>query len=190
MRIELAELGLPALDALDVDALALPVGPERPLQGLAGYADWRLCGAVSRAIANGAWDPDEGEALLLPSGGRVPAPRVFCFALPSALDAAGLGAAADRICRAMRRAGSTAFASALPPHAPSAAADAARAWLEATVKYAIERQLLLGDPRALHRDLTAAREALGAVVDIPAPVSRVAMPTRPVSLPPYGAVVR
>jgi hypothetical protein len=190
MRIELAELGFAALDALDVDALALPVGPERPLQGLAGYADWRLCGMVSRAIASGAWDPEDGEALLLPSAGRVPAPRVFCFALPKALDAAGLAGAADRICRAMRRAGSTAFASALPPHLPAAAADAARTWLVATVNHGIERQLLLGDPRALHRDLTAARDALGAAVDIPAPVSRVAMPMRPVSLPPYGAVIR
>lgn len=190
MRIELAELGLAALDALDVEALALPVGPERPLQGLAGYVDWRLCGAVSRTIISGAWDPSDGGALLLTSAGRVPPVRVFCFAVASPLDVAGLASAADRICGAMRRAGSEAFASALPPHSQGLAADAARAWLEATLKHGVERQVLLGDPRALHRDLTAARDALGASVEIPAPVSRVTMPARPVSLPPYGPVLR
>lgn len=190
MRIELAEVGLAAIDALSVDALALPVGPERPLQGLAGYVDWRLCGAVSRTILSGAWDPGNGEALLFPSGGRVPPARVFCFVVPGDPDAAGLTSSADRICGAMRLAGSESFASALPPHAPALAAEAARAWLQATVKHGIERQVLVGDPRVLHRDLTAARDAIGAAVEIPAPVSRVAMPTRPVSLPPYGAVLR
>lgn len=190
MRIELAELGLAALDALDVEALALPVGPERPLQGLAGYVDWRLCGAVSRAILSGAWDPVGGEALLLTSGGRVPPSRVFCFAVAGDLDASGLASSVERIFSAMRRAGSSAFASALPAHAAGLAADAARVWLEATVKHGIDRQVLLGDPRALHRDLSAARDAIGAAVEIPAPVSRVTMPARPVSLPPYGAVLR
>ena len=46
LRVELAELGLPALDALEVDAIAAFVGSERPLQGLAGFVDWRLCGAL------------------------------------------------------------------------------------------------------------------------------------------------
>jgi hypothetical protein len=190
MRIELAELGLTALDALDVEALALPIGAERPLQGVAGYVDWRMCGMLSRAIVSGAWDPDGGESLLLTSGGRVPPVRVFCFSVSGPLDAAGLARAADHVCGGMRRAGSSAFASALPQHPPALAAEAARAWIEATVKHGIERQVLLGDPRALHRDLTAARDAMGAAVEIPAPVSRVSMPTRPVSLPPYGAVLR
>ena len=69
--IEVAELGLPALDVLDVDALAVFVGPERPLQGLAGFADWRLCGALSRAIRGGLFDAAPDDALLLPSGGRM-----------------------------------------------------------------------------------------------------------------------
>ena len=81
-RIETAELSLQGIDGLDVDALAIFVGPERPLQGLAGFADWRLCGLISRAIRDGSYGPDSGEALLLPSGGRIAVPRIFCFGQP------------------------------------------------------------------------------------------------------------
>src|SRR6266568_3076175 len=115
-RIDTAELGLPAIDALDVDALAVFVGPERPLQGLAGYADWRLCGLISRAIRDGSYRPDTGEALLLPSGGRIAVPRIFCFGLPEpARDGATFAAQARRLCEAMHKAGSQSWAGALPP---------------------------------------------------------------------------
>jgi hypothetical protein len=106
-RIDTVELGLPAIDALDVDALAVFVGPERPLQGLAGYADWRLCGLISRAIREGSYRPDTGEALLLPSGGRIAVPRIFCFGLSGDLpDGAAFAAQLERLCRSMHRAGS------------------------------------------------------------------------------------
>ncbi len=61
LRIEAAELGMAALDALDVDSLAVFVGPERPLQGLAGWVDWRLCGALSHALRDGFYDGGERE---------------------------------------------------------------------------------------------------------------------------------
>jgi hypothetical protein len=127
IRLEISELGLPALDALDVDALAVLVGPERPLQGLAGFADWRLCGLVSRAIRDESYRPDTGEALLLPSGGRIAVPRIFCFGAPEApRDAASWSAQASRLCQAMHKAGSESWAGALPPwpggDAPSGAA--------------------------------------------------------------------
>ncbi len=54
LRIETADLGLASLDALEVDALAVPVGPGRPLQGLAAFVDWRLCGTISRAVRAGS----------------------------------------------------------------------------------------------------------------------------------------
>jgi hypothetical protein len=190
VRVELAELGLAALDALDVEALALHVGPERPLQGLAGYADWRLCGALSRLIRGGTYDPDHGEALLVPSDGRLRVRRIFCFGVRPALDRAGLAAASMRLCTAMAKAGSRAYATSLPPHAPERAAEAARAWLEATLPRPVDRQVLLGDTRTLYRDLTAARDALGTKVEIVLPVQRVELPVRAGSLPPHGAVVR
>jgi hypothetical protein len=189
VRIDLAELGLPALDALEVDALAVHVGPERPLQGLAGFADWRLCGALSRAIRAGDYGPESGEALLLPSGGRLRVPRIFCFGLAEApLAGAALAAACRRVNEAMARAGSAAFAAALPPHRLEDGPAAARLWLEACLAAGVRRQVLLGDARVLLRDLTVAREQLGAAVDVVPPVLRVELPPRaPASGAPAAA---
>ena len=115
VRIEVAELGLPALDALDVDALLVFVGPERPLQGLAGFADWRLCGALSRAMRSGLFAAAPGEALLLPSGGRLRPARVFCFGLPAVpVAAASYPAVVRSACQALRRAYRILFRSHLP----------------------------------------------------------------------------
>jgi hypothetical protein len=163
LRIEAADLGLSALDALDVDSLAVFVGPERPLQNLAGWVDWRLCGALTHALRDGFYDGGERQALLLPSAGRVGAARVFFFGLPALpLDAAGFSAFARTACGAMAKAGSRSFAAALPP----LDGPAARLWLEASLERPVSRQVLLGDAKALHRDLIAARDALGARVEI------------------------
>ncbi len=193
-RIEVAELGLAALDALQVDALAVFVGPERPLQGFAGYADWRLCGAISRAIRAGHFAPETGEALLLPSGGRIGPARVFCFGLGEGpLAAPAAASAARRVVDALARAGSRGFASAFPPvrPGPDGPVPMARLWLEASLEQPHLKQVLLGDARALQRELAAARQALLADVEIVAPPVRVEMPPRPASvLPPWNAVIR
>jgi hypothetical protein len=192
LRIEVAELGLAAIDGLAVDALAVFVGPERPLQGFAGFADWRLCGAVSRAIRGGVFEARPDEALLLPSGGRIAPARVFCFGLPAEvpLSPEGFLHAARTGCEALARAGSEAFASAMPPLAGGDAALAAKLWLEASLVRPVKRQVLLGEARALQRDLSAARAALGVEVEVLAPPSRVEMPPRGRALPHVGAVVR
>ena len=190
LAIEVAELGLSALDGLDVDALAVFVGPERPLQAFAGYADWRLCGAISRAIRSGLFRAGEGEALLLPSGGRIAPGRVFCFGLPGApLSPEAFLHAARTLCEALARAGSEAFATSMPPLAGDGPL-AARLWLEASLVRPVRRQIVLGEARALQRDLTAARAALGAEVEVLAPPSRVEMPPRGRALPHVGGVVR
>ena len=191
LKIEVAELGLAAIDGLDVDALAVFVGAERPLQGFAGFGDWRLCGAISRAIRNGLFQAHDGEALLLPSGGRVAPARVFCFGLPDGpLAPEGFLRAARSVCEALARAGSEAFATAMPPLASGDGALAAKLWLEASLVRPVRRQVLLGEARALQRDLTAARNALGVEVDVLAPPSRVEMPARGRALPHVGGVVR
>jgi hypothetical protein len=191
-RIETAEVGLPAIDALDVDALAVFVGPERPLQGLAGYTDWRLCGLISRAIRDGAYCPETGEALLLPGAGRVRVPRIFCFGLPERpRDEAAFSAHARRLCQAMRKAGSTGWAGALPEPPAGVAIPDAWLFLQALATAAPRKLVLLGDARGLQRDLTAARDALGATqLEIVPLVSRVEMPVRTGGLPHSGAVVR
>ncbi len=191
LKIEVAELGLPAIDGLDVDSLAVFVGPERPLQGFAGFADWRLCGAISRAIRSGLFDGAAAEALLLPSGGRIAAARVFCFGQPEvALSPDAFLGAARAACEALARAGSESFASSPPPIAGGDSAVAARLWLEASLVRPVRRQVLLGEARTLQRDLAAARSALGADVEVLAPASRVQMPPRGRALPHVGAVIR
>ena len=191
LEIQVVELGLPALDALDVDALAVFVGPERPLQGFAGYADWRLCGAISRAIRGGVFEARADEALLLPSGGRVAPERIFCFGLPEVpLPPEAFLHAARTACEALARAGSRSFAAALPPLAGGDVALAARLWIEASLVRPVARQVLLGEARSLQRELTAGRNALGVEVEVRAPPSRVELPARGRALPHAGVVVR
>ena len=190
LRIEVAELGLQAIDGLDVDAVAVFVGPERPLQGFAGFADWRLCGAISRAIRSGIFDALPDEALLLPSGGRIVPPRVFCFGLPAVpLPPEAFLHAARTACEALARAGSEAFAASMPPLAEGDGALAAKLWLEGSLVRPVKRQVLLGEARALQRDLTAARLAMNADVEVLAPPSRVEMPPRGRALPHVGSAV-
>jgi hypothetical protein len=190
LRLEMFDLGLPALDALDVDALAVLVGPERPLQGLAGFADWRLCGLISRAIRDASYRPETGEALLRPSGGRIAVPRIFCFGAPEAPgDAAGWAAQVARLCQAMHKAGSASWAGALPP-IPQGEVSWGRLFLEALLPVAPRRLVLLGDTRALHRELAQARDALRASeVELVPPASRVELP-RQASAPHASAAVR
>jgi len=188
VRLEVAELTPTAVEAARADALALFVGPERPLLGLAGHADWILAGAVSRALRSGHYGGEAGEQLLLPTGGRLQIPRVFCFgvaALPR--DEASYRAVAYRALDALLRAGSRDQALALPPFAPGALAPAAaaRLWIEAVLRFPPDRQLLFGEAHALRRDLGAARDALGARVEVVA-----AEPDRSAPLPGGAAMVR
>ncbi len=192
VRIETADLGLPGIDALDVEALAVFVGPERPLQGLAGFADWRLCGLISRAIRDGSYGPESGEALLLPSGGRIAVPRIFCFGLAAPAHAeAQFVAEARRLVTAMHKAGAPTWAGSLPPVMAGLEIPVARLFLEALLPVAPRKLVLLGAALALHKDLAAAREALGASeIDLAPAVSRIEMPSRGSALPHPGAVIR
>jgi hypothetical protein len=191
LKIEVADLGLAAIDALDVDALGVFVGPERPLQGFAGYADWRMCGAISRNIRSGLFLGGRGEALLLPSGGRMSPARIFCFGMPETpLTPDAFLDASRRLCEALARAGSDAFATSMPPIAGGDSALAAKLWLEASLARPVRRQVVLGEARALQRDLSAARNLLAVEVEVLAPPSRVEMPRRARALPHLGAVVR
>lgn len=189
MRMEVAEEGLGAIDALDVDAVAVFVGPERPLQGLAGLVDWRLCGAISRALRGGLYAAGAEEALLVPSAGRIAPPRVFCFGLPGApLSPEAFLHAARLACEAVARAGSEAFASSLPPLAGGDAGLAARLWLEASLVRPVRRQVLLGEARTLERALAEARDALRAEVEVAATRPPARSAAR--ALPQVGGVVR
>jgi hypothetical protein len=191
LEISVTDLSLAAIDALDVDALGVFVTPERPLQGLAGFADWRLCGAISRALRAGTFEGAEGEALLLPSGGRLAAPRVVCFGLSEVPLPADRFLRASRVaCETLARAGSVSCAISPPPISGGDASLAARLWLEAALVRPVRRLVLLADARVWQRELLAARAETGADVEVVVPTSRVEMPGRPRPLPHAGTVVR
>jgi len=80
--ISTVALTLESLDPLPVDTVCLFVPEdERPLTGAAGYVDWRLCGQLSRLLVDGFFKGSRGESLLLPSNGRIGAPRVVVLGL-------------------------------------------------------------------------------------------------------------
>jgi hypothetical protein len=185
VRIEIRDTTLAALDGAEGDTLALFLGPERPLQGLAGLADWRLAGAISRALRQ---DHYRGEQLLLPTQGRLRLPRALCFAVPEPPgDETAFRQVAYRTLDALLRAGSRAHAVALPPTRRMAPALAARLWLEASLRFPPDRQVLFGDAGALRRDLAAARDQLGAEVELALPEAAARHPGP--SLPDHAGVL-
>jgi hypothetical protein len=169
-RVEVGDLSLASLDALEVDSLAAFVGAERPLTGLAALVDWRLAGAVSRAILAGTVTPEHGEALLLPAAGRLRATRVFLFGLdePTPRSAA---LAVRHACEALRRAGGRSVALSLPLAHPVPAM--ARAWLEAAEGAGFARQVLLGDVRTLPAILDGVARDLGIAIEVARMAARV-----------------
>ena len=82
-------LSLEALDSAGVDTLCLfVVSDERPLGGAAGFADWRLCGQLSRLLLDGFLEGSRGESLLLPSAGRMGPGRLVILGVGPQAEAA------------------------------------------------------------------------------------------------------
>ena len=82
--LRISEGDLRGLDRLDVEALAVFCWADaRPLAGVAGYLDWRLCGALSRLIEQGLFAGRLDEVLLMPVSSRLRIRRLFVFGLGS-----------------------------------------------------------------------------------------------------------
>ena len=91
---------------------------DRPLRGEAGRVDWRLCGMLSSLLERGVLRGVGGEAVLIPSFGRLRAPRVLVLGLGSAtgfgaLEVKSLARAAVQRCAGLRV---RSIALALPGH--------------------------------------------------------------------------
>lgn len=108
MTPEFLEPSLLALDSLaGYDAVCVLITEdERPLEGTAGFVDWRLGGALSRVLKSGFFVGSPDEKLLVPTDARLPAPRLFVMGLgpssgvtPLGLEHA-LGAAAAMLTKA------------------------------------------------------------------------------------------
>src|ERR1700686_4117462 len=101
MNLSFLPLTLQAVDKVTAEALCLFVGEdERPLTGLAGLADWRLAGGLSRLLREGLLKGTEGEALLTPAR-RMPFGRLFLFGLGPLVQSEEL--LASRIAEAIRK---------------------------------------------------------------------------------------
>ena len=101
MDLSFYPLTMEGVDQADAEALCLFIGSdERPLTGLAGLADWRLCGRLSRMIRSGMLTGSGGEALLTPPGSRLSFKKLFLFGLGDARTEDELAA---RVSEALRR---------------------------------------------------------------------------------------
>lgn len=70
------------LDQVERDLVLVTVfEDERPLKGLAGFLDWRLCGALSQLMLDHHFDGKKGESLLMPSQGRVSPKEILVLGL-------------------------------------------------------------------------------------------------------------
>ncbi len=72
------------------ETLVVPIpADERPLGGDAGWVDWRMCGEISRRLAQGEVQGFSGEALLFPARPPIRAERVLVLGLGPSRDLAG-----------------------------------------------------------------------------------------------------
>lgn len=73
---------LDGLDAWGGDSIGLFLfSDQKPLAGVAGFVDWRVCGALSRTLENSLFKAGRGESMLLPTKMRSSFRRIFVFGL-------------------------------------------------------------------------------------------------------------
>lgn len=83
-RAAFAEPSLAVVDGLDCEALAICLCSDvRPLAGIAGYVDWRMCGRISDLLRKGTVTGAAREKVLVPTlgliGGANGPKRIFLF---------------------------------------------------------------------------------------------------------------
>jgi hypothetical protein len=76
------EIETARLDQVIVDVLVTPFfSCDRPLRGPAARADWRLCGLLSERLQREELAGRQGEAALIPTGGRMRSPILLVMGL-------------------------------------------------------------------------------------------------------------
>lgn len=135
-RVRPCALDAAALDALPIDAFALFVSEdERPLWGLGGLLDWRMCAGLSRRLQASDLTGAAGETVLTVAPQGLSATRIFAFGLgPQArVDRASFDRRAHEACQSLLKAGARRVAIGLP-EVPAVAdfASSLKAAVEAT----------------------------------------------------------
>jgi hypothetical protein len=188
MELSFFPLTLEAVDQSAAEALCVFVGEdERPLAGLAGLADWRLSGGLSRLLRSGLLKGVQGEALLTPAR-RLPFHKLFLFGIgPQQQGEEELSACVVEALRKLASARVEDAALQLPARLSPEAGI--RVLLDA--EQAPARALVFGpDPAALVRALSQAARSRGTsapperrVVKVPGPPPRATPPPRPAPPP-------
>ena len=85
MQLTLDETSLSSLDSMGgIEALCAFIGEnDRPLKGLAGYADWRMCGTFSKVLRANHFTGAYGDCLLYPDGFGLRVQKTFLFGMGS-----------------------------------------------------------------------------------------------------------
>ncbi|MGQ0505323.1 MAG: M17 family peptidase N-terminal domain-containing protein [Myxococcaceae bacterium] len=108
MSLTTHDISYDGLDELSsVDSLCLFIAEdERPLTGVAGFVDWRLCGVLSRVLRGGFFVGQHNDTLLFPSERRFAVDRIFAVGLGnrSGLTEQGVGEALTTAAQMLNRA--------------------------------------------------------------------------------------
>jgi hypothetical protein len=117
--LTLHPLSLETLDTLSgVDTLCLFVAEdERPLSGVSGLSDWRLCGQLSRLLVDGFFTGAADDSVLLPTNRRIGPGRIVVFGLgrrERLSDGPALGARLAAAAAVLDRAGAVSVALEVP----------------------------------------------------------------------------
>ncbi len=194
MRVSGTQLSFAALDRLTgIDAVCLFVcEDDRPLHGLPGLVDWRLCGMLSRVLKEGRFVGALGDTLLVPGAGRMAAPRIFCIgAGPRAeLNLHALGRVMRRAADVLSLARSQSFLTELPSSPAYALGEACGSFLwHCAGAFKGEQVVLAGEAWTLLKELGSKQLPPGVECDrepIPAGAAGGAQP-KPKPVPPAKA---
>ena len=194
MRVSSTALSFAGLDRLPgVDAACIFVSEDdRPLHGLGGLIDWRLCGMLSRVLKDGRFIGALGDTLLMPSAGRIPAQRIFCVGVgPRAeLNLHALGRVMRRAADVMSMARSRSFLTELPPSPSYAPAEAGGSFLvHCAGAFKGEQIVLAGEAWSILKELGSKPMPAGVECDkepIPSPTPGSTQP-KPKPLTPAKA---
>lgn len=162
LQLAAGPLSLAGLDRGGGEDLVVFVGEdERPLRGLGGLCDFRLCGALTRQLKGGLLAGRAGEAVLTVTGARLPVHRLFLFGAGPAgkLDELAVAGLLTAAFAAVARAGGAHVATQAPGWGRLPPVHLARRILDAAVA------ARLSSVRLLAPDVAEARVALEAAAE-------------------------